>query len=233
MSDRNLGLFLSGHVAADAIVRALLAVPSVQAADFQGDEAPRVGHGTHNGRAYTHVGLRLFEVGGLLLMDQGALPGPDEVEMALASSLSRSAGEAVFLSYNDESAVGGHARFQGGRLISRRAIDGRETRPVVRDLNGEQTLQGVDASDWVWTPMADAVESGASGIFGPGVRTDDDLEKLITGAASKPVDVTARAAPAPRAEAPRAEAPRAAPPPSGGGLLGRLARKVTDKVRGK
>lgn len=237
MSDRNIGLFLPGHVAPDAVVRALLSAAGVSASDFQGEEAPRVGHGSWAGRPYTHVGLRLFELGGLLLLDAVGLPGPDEVEMVLASTLSRSAGSAIYLCYNDESALGGHARFEAGRLISRRVVDGRGNRPAVRDLNGEQALVGVDASDWVWTPIADAVEEGAKSLFGPGFRTDDDIARAIDGANSTPVAVVATVAPprpvasaataAPRAEAPRAESAL------GGGLLGRLARKVADRVKGR
>lgn len=234
MSDRNIGLFLPGHVAPDAVVRALLAIPDLSAGDFQGEEAPRVGHGSWNGRPYTHVALRLFEVGGLLLLDAVGLPPAQEVEMALATSLSKLAGSAVYLAYNDESALGGHARFEGGSLVSRRAIDGRGNRPVVRDLAGETPLQSVDASDWVWTPIADAVEAGALPLFGAGFRTDDDIAKAIELANAKAAPMTTPAAsaasPAPR---PAPTPPKAAPEARASGLLGRLARKVSDKVKGR
>lgn len=236
MSDRNVGLFLSGHVSPQAVAAALLAVPGVNPDELSGEEAPRVGHGTWKGRPFTHVGLRLFEVGGLLLFDGAAVPGPEEVEMKLAEALSRQAGTAVYLRYDDESAVGGHARFEGGRLVSRVAIDGRESRPVLRDLQGERVLENVDASDWVWTPIAEAVEAGAKPIFGEGIRSDEDIETLIHTAAATPIAL--RAAPSPQAARP---APQPAPRPAaeepagaqegGGGLFGRLARKVAGKIR--
>lgn len=237
MSDRNTGLFLPGHVPADAVAQALLSTPGLDASELTGDEAPRVGHGSWKGRPYTHVGLRLFEVGGLLLIDSVATPAAEELEMQLDTALSRRAGEAVFLLYDDEAGVGGHARFSSGRLASRRVIDGRANRPVVRDLGGERPLENVDASDWVWAPIAEAVEAGATPVFGPGVRSDDDIEALIRGANAQPVSLSgarggaSKAAEAPRPEPARREE-RRAEPPSGGGLLGRLARKVAGKVRG-
>ena len=238
MSDRNTGLFLSGHVAPEAVAQALLSTPGLDVAELSGDEAPRVGHGSRQGRPYTHIGLRLFEVGGLLLIDGVGAPGPDELEMRLGAALSKGAGEAVYLLYDDEAGVGGHARFSGGRLVSRKVIDGRANRPVVRDLDGERPLENVDPSDWVWAPIAEAVDAGATPIFGAGVRTDDDIESLIAGANSAPLDLSA----APKAAAPKAQeakpaaAPKAAEPassePARGSLLGRLARKVAGKVRG-
>ncbi len=236
MSERNVGLFVPGHLTPEHVARALLDTPGVDPAELQGEEAPRVGHGTWKGRPYTHVGLRLFEVGGLLLFDGKEVPGADEVEMRLGAALSRQAGSAVYLRYDDEAAVGGHARFEAGRLVSRAAIDGRESRPVLRHLSGERLLEGVDASDWVWTPIAEAVADGARPIFGDGVRNDDDIEALIEAAAAKPISLqNVRSAPAPAAAAPQAArpepAPRAAPPPPQKGLLGKLASKVADKIR--
>lgn len=258
MSERNTGLFLPGHVPADAVVRALLSIPGVSAADFQGDEAPRVGHGERQGAAYTHVALRLFEVGGFTLFDAASLPGPEDFEMALGTALSRAHGKALYLMFEDEKAVGGHALFEGGRLVSRQAVDGVASRPVVRDMNGERQLAQMDASDWVWAPMGDAVAAGSAALFGPGVRTDDDIEQLIQAADAKPALVRAGGTAAPSATAPSkapgaapsastaspapkpAPAPspdRAAPPPreesGGGGLLSRLARKIASKTRGR
>lgn len=237
MSERNTGLFLPGHVPADAVVRALLSIPGVSAADFQGDEAPRIGHGEWQGRAFTHVGLRLFEVGGFTLLDAPALPAPDELEMALGRALSRAYGKALFLMYEDEKASGGHALFEGGELCSRQAVDGTVARPVIRDMHGERVLENVDASDWVWAPMSEAVAAGSVAIFGPGVRNDDDIEKAIVAADAKPALVphgnTGASSPPPArpASAPRAEPRREET--QGGGLLGRLARKLTDKARGR
>lgn len=241
MSDRNTGLFLAGHVPADAVAAAFSAISNLDPGELTGDEAPRVGHGQWKGRPYTHVGLRLFEVGGLLLIDSVGAPSDDELEMQLGAALSRRSGEAVFLLYDDEAGVGGHARFSSGRLASRRVVDGRGNRPVVRDLAGERPLEGLDASDWVWTPIAEAVESGASPLFGPGVRTDDEIATLIQNANAQPIKLGA--ARAPSASRPEAAArPEPAARPAGpradeggsarGGLLGRLARKVAGKVRG-
>ena len=230
MSDRNTGLFLAGHQTADAVGRAFVEVFGPASAELVGEEAPRLGHASWKGRPYTHIGLRLFEVGGLLLFDAEGVPSADEPEMRLGAALSKLAGQAVYLRYDDEAAVGGHARFEGGRLVSRAAIDGRESRPVLRDLSGQRVLEGVDASDWVWTPIADAVEAGATPIFGPGLRTDEDIATLISYAGANPITLgsatAARPAPAP---APR-PAPQAAPH-AGGGLLGRLAKRVSERIK--
>ncbi len=239
MSDRNVGLFLPGHVSPELVARTLLETPGLDAAELQGEEAPRVGHGSWKGRPFTHVGLRLFEVGGLLLFDGVEVPGPDELEMRLGTGLSRQAGSAVYLRYDDESAVGGHALFEAGRLVSRAAVDGRESRPVLRHLSGERVLEAMDASDWVWTPISEAVEAGARPLFGDGVRSDDDIAALIDAAGAKPISLQGRPAAGPQASpqaSPRPEPrpePRAEPRAQAaqGGLLGKLARKVADKIR--
>ena len=229
MSERNTGLFVRGHIPPAAVVEALLSVPGARPQDFQGEEAPRVGHGTRQGHAYTLIGLRLFDVGGLVLMDQTALPGPDELEVRLGEALSRTAGLAIYLQYEDENAVGGYARFEGGRLTARDAVDGREARPVRRTLSGEEVLEGLD-TEWVWAPMAEAIERAARPLLGPGVRNDDDLEAVIVAAGAQPVRVVASAAP--RAATPP---PRSAPsePEAGGGRLSRLARRVAGKIKGR
>lgn len=230
MSERNSGLFLAGHQPAAAVGRVFAEVFGPASAELVGEEAPRLGHGTRNGRAYTHIGLRLFEVGGLLLFDSEGLPADDEPEMRLGAALSRLAGQAVYLRYDDESAVGGHARFEGGRLVSRAAIDGRESRPVLRDLSGQRVLEGVDASDWVWTPIGDAVEAGATPLVGPGLRSDDDIEALISGANATPIVIGAAGAPRPAPQAAPRPTPQAAPH-TGGGLLGRLAKRVGERIK--
>ncbi len=117
MSERNLGVFLPGHIPADAVDAALArALPPDARAGRQ------VGHGERGGRPYTHLGLPVVE-GGMLLFS-----GPvqeDDLELALGRALSEDFGEAVFLQYDDELGWGGHARFEGGALASLEAIDGR------------------------------------------------------------------------------------------------------------
>ncbi len=184
MSDRNTGLFLPGHVPASAIGEVLWGAPGVNVDELRGDEALRVGHGTRDGRPYTHVGLRLFEVGGLLLLDQQDLPGADDLERVLGEALSARHGHAVYLFYDEVNAAGGHARFEAGRLVSRLVYDGRGSVPVRRTLLREEVLAGLDPSDWVWVPGADAVEAGATPLFGPGIRDDDAIEALIVAAAA-------------------------------------------------
>jgi hypothetical protein len=217
MSERSTGLFLPGHVPGPALAAVFAEAPGLSPADLSGEEAPRVGHGERAGRAYTHVALRLFEVGGLALMEQERPPGPDELEMWLGARLSRAYGLALFAHYDDERGAGGHALFRDGALVSRAVIDGRLDRPVRRGLGAEEPLTHVDPSDWVWPHIAEAVELGTTALFGPGVRTDDDLAALIQAAGA--VAVTA----APKAAAPKAAA---AAEPTGGG-----ARK-RDKLKG-
>lgn len=188
MSERNTGLFLPGHVPAADIGALLWQAPGVNPEELRGDEALRVGHGTRDGRAYTHVGLRLFEVGGLLLLDQQDLPAEDELERVLGESLSARHGQAVFLFYDEVNAAGGHARFEAGRLVSRLMYDARGNVPVRRTMEREEALSGLDPSDWVWVPSADAVAAGAAPILGPGIRDDDDIAKLIEGAAAVAIE---------------------------------------------
>jgi hypothetical protein len=195
MSERNTGLFLPGHVPADEIGALLWRAPGVNPEELRGDEALRVGHGTRDGRPYTHVGLRLFEVGGLLLLDQQDLPAADEVERVLGETLSARHGQAVYLFYDEVNAAGGHARFEQGQLVSRLMYDGRGNVPVRRTLDAEEALSGLDPSDWVWVPGANAVEAGAAPILGPGIRDDDDINKLIEAAASVAIEPPTRAAP--------------------------------------
>lgn len=201
MSDRNTALLIPGHAPPEALLRLILAAPGVRAEDFAGDEAPRVGHGVRQGRPFTHLALRVFEVGGLLLLDNLALPGPDELECYLGRELSKTYGKAVFILYDEEQAAGGHALFEAGKLAKRLAVDGRWGAPVRREGESEEVLQDLDPSSWVWPGIADAVEAGASPIVGPGVRTDDDIAALIALAAARPVQpAAAPAAPPPAAE---------------------------------
>jgi hypothetical protein len=188
MSDRNTGLFAAGHVPVEAVADLLAKAPGGSAAALIGDEGPRVGHGEWQGQPFTHVALRLFEVGGLLLMDQASVPDSRELEVHLGTGLSRLATHAVYLFYDEERGAGGHARFQDGRLVSRVAFDGRGFSEVVRDLNGERPIEDLDPSDWLWPLIGEAVEDGARPVLGAGVRTDDDLEAVIRAAGSEAIE---------------------------------------------
>ena len=179
MSGRNTGLFLPGHVSAESLGDLLREVPGLDMAAFQGDEALRVGHGQRDGRSYTHVGLRLFEEGGLLLMDQLALPEDDDIEIFLGCALSSAYREAVYLFYDEERGAGGHALFKEGALVSRRVVDGREFDPLMRELSQESPLEDLDPSEWIWPLAAQLVEEGAKGVLGAGVCNDDDIASLI------------------------------------------------------
>ena len=183
MSARNTGLFVAGHVPPAEVEAALLATPGLDVSLFVGEEAVRVSHGQREGRAYTHVGLRLWEEGGLRLMDQAPLPGPEEPEMHLGQALSARHGEAAYLFYDEEHGAGGAALFRGGRLVARSALDARVLRPVLRTLDGEErVLVGLDPSDWIWRPASEAIAEAAASIVGPGIRDDDDIAALIEAA---------------------------------------------------
>lgn len=197
MSERNTALLLSGHIRPQDIVQAMLQVPGVGPSELSGEEAPRIGHASRDGYDYTFVGWRLFELGGLLLLDRLELPGDDEPEMHLGRSLAGQFGQAVFVHYDEELGYGGSAVFERGVLIDRNAIDGRWDEPIQRTLNEEHVLSGLDASDWVWPRVGDAVETGASVVVGPGIRNDDDIAALIQATDPQVVEPEAEAAPSP------------------------------------
>lgn len=195
MSERNTGLFLPGHLSAERLKAAFLACSAAPLEHLVGPEAPRLGHGLR-GQPYTHVGLRLFEVAGLRLLDEDDVPGPDDLEVQLGVALSAAAGRAVFAVYEEEQGYGGVAIFEAGRLVERRCFDARGTAPVRRDLTGAAVLRGLDPSDWIWRPASEAIEAALLPLVGPGVRTDDELLALIEGASASPVALPGRPAPA-------------------------------------
>ncbi len=199
MSERNTGLFVPGHLPAAALARALDGAP--ERPHLVGAEAPRLGHGARGGRPYSHIGLRLFEVAGLRLMDDDALPPPGDLERRLGEALSRAAGRAVFAFYDEEHGAGGAAVFVDGALVDRRCYDARGLGPVAREGGATRALVGLDPSDWIWTPASDAIEAALLPIVGPGVRTDDELAALIAACAAAPAEPPPPPAPAP---APRA-----------------------------
>lgn len=206
MSARNTGLFLPGHLPAAALIDALVGIPGAPLHELVGEEAPRLGHGQRGGLAYTHVGLRLFEVAGLRLLDDDVLPGAEDLEVALGVALSRAAGRAVFAVYEEEQGYGGAAVFEAGVLRARLCFDARGTAPVRRDLAGVTVLRGLDPSDWIWKPASDAIEEALLPVVGAGVRTDDELLALMEAAPGAALSL-------PRAPAPPAPRPPEAPIP--------------------
>lgn len=234
MSERNTGLFLPGHVAPHVVAQAFLGLTKVSPTEFVGEEAPRVGHAEREGKPYTHVGLRFFEVAGLLLMDRDAIPEADEVEMQLGEVLSKEAGLAVYLFYDEENAAGGAATFREGRLVDRECWDARELQPMHRHMLGASPANNLDTSDWIWLPASEAVARTAEPVVGPGVRTDDEICELIEAAAAEPLDLSKTRRQEPRTPGPGPQPAEGAQPeaPRGGGSRkrGRL-RGLLRKLR--
>lgn len=216
MSARNTGVFVAGHLAAAEVAQAVWSWSGFLDGDLRGAEAPRLGHGQRDGRPYTLLALRLFEVGGLLTLDRATVPPEDDLEMHLGRALSAH-GVAVFLHFDEERGAGGHARFEAGRLASRRVIDGRDYQPVERDLGGERPMIVADQEAWIWGDISDALEAGAAPVLGPGVRTDDDLAAIIAA-----TPLTTLVPPTGRAWRPASEG--TATPPRSGRLRGLLRR---------
>ena len=202
MSERNTALLLTGHVPPARVAEAVRTAFGPLVGELTGQECPRLGHGTRLGQDFTLLAIRVFEVGGLRILEDADLPGDDDVETALARSLSRGGGAALFVHYDEERGAGGHALFRNGRLAGRRFYDGRGLGPQLRDLDGEHEIAEPDDGDWLWDLIGDAVEEGATPVVGPGVRTDDDLEALILAAAAEPLDLTL-STPAPEPAPPR------------------------------
>jgi hypothetical protein len=209
MSDRNTALLLRGHVPAPTVAAAVRAAFGPLLAELTGGETPRLGHGERLGQPFTLLSLRLFEVAGLRVLDEGEMPDSDEAEVALAAALSAGGGAAVYVHYDEERGAGGHALWRNGELASRRYYDGRGFGPVLRDLEGEHEIAEPDEGDWIWDLIGDAVEEGATPVLGPGVRTDDDLEAVIQAGGAEPLDLTAPPPPPPPATADRRRGVRA------------------------
>ena len=226
MSERNTGLFCPGHVPPDTIAHVFGQLQRDTGVVLAAEEAPRVGHGTHEGGLYTHIGLRLFEVAGLRLMDELELPDADDIEMVLGRMLSERHGYAVYLFFDEERGAGGGAVFESGQLISRVCCDGRPMRPVQRDLREEQVLGTLDPHDWIWELAGDAVEAAAARAVGRGVRNDDHINALIedAGAESIATQIAAGLA-APASRDASSTAPTPAPGPA------QRVRK-RDRIRG-
>jgi len=226
MSDRNLGLFLPGHIPAAAVLAALESAPGVDASELYASGPPRIGHGERGGRPYTHVALPFFEEVGFLLLGETALPPSDDLERHLGRTLSAAHGAALLLQYDDETGWGGSARFEGGTLVARDAVDGREMDAVRRGLDGETVLDDLDGSDWIWPHLADAVAIGAATLFGEGIRNDDDIAALIAAADASAI-AGAAPQPSPRKDpaAPQVRVQDAGDP----GRLQRLLHRLTGK----
>ncbi|MFT5681038.1 MAG: hypothetical protein ACI8RZ_001944 [Myxococcota bacterium] len=189
MSNRNTGLFLPGHIDPAEIARVFAELRSMEPGVWSGAEAPRVGHGTHAGHDYTLVALRFFEIAGLPVLNLDAVPGTESVDVELGEVLSRIAGSAVYLFYDEENAAGGAARFESGELVDRECWDGRKLVPMHRHMHGAEAVEDLDPSDFIWKPASAAMARMSMPLLGPGVITDDEIETLIEGAGAEPVVV--------------------------------------------
>ncbi len=183
MSSRNTGIFVSGHIAPDAIADVLWTPHGLNPRDFVGDEAIRAGQGTVDDVSYTLVTARVFAIAGFAMLDRPELPEEADIEMVIGAVLSKAFGTVVFLAYDDERGWGGFARFKNGRCEERQAIDARGTQPVKRTMTGDVVLSGIDESEWIWPDLSRLVEAGAQPVLGPGIQTDDDIEKRVVAAA--------------------------------------------------
>ncbi len=180
MSERNTALLVPGHVDVDEVLTLLESVPGVGRGALAGDEAPRIGHGRRGGRDFTFIGWRLFELGGLTLLERSEDVDSDEPEVFVGDRLSSAHGDAVFLLYEEETAFGGYTWFHAGRLEERKAVDGRWGEVVSRGLREEHVVEDIDPSEWVWPLLAELIDEGSQLILGaPGLRTDDDIAALI------------------------------------------------------
>jgi len=221
MSERNTGIFLPGHINPAEIADVFARLQSMEPQVWSGAEAPRVGHGTHAGHDYTHVALRFFEVAGLPVLDLDAVPGAESVDIELGEVLSRIAGSAVYLFYDEENAAGGAARFENGELVDRECWDGRAFMPIHRHMRGAEVVEDLDPSDFIWKPASAAMARMSTPLLGPGVLPDDEIDALIEGADAKAVLVVSEVKAPPPAPASR--------PPSRRKKLRGLLRRLKDR----
>ena len=188
MSDRNTALFVLAHLSDDDLRAAFQAWPSYDPDHFAGEEAPRVGRAQWHGQPITHVALRLFEVAGIRLMDEDALPEDSDLEMVLGRSLSKHA-PVVFALYEDEAMAGGGARFEAGELAYRVCVDGRLVKPARRGLSQTKEIPDLDASDWIWPHATKALREAFGDGFDSAPSNDDELEKMILAADAAPLSL--------------------------------------------
>lgn len=201
MSTRNTGLFILGSVSDDTVARAFAAWSDYDPAHFAGEEGPRVGRTTWHGQPVTHVALRLFEVAGLRLMSEDALPEASDLEMVLGRSLS-ALHPVVYAFYEDEQMAGGGARFEGGRLTYRVAVDGQVAIPIRRTLDDTRPIEELDASHWIWPHASRALADAFPTGFTSAPEDDDTIEQLILAAQAAPITLLDAPAPPPPADAP-------------------------------
>lgn len=188
MATTDTGLFLRGEHDIEDVATTIWGAPGVSTNDFIGTEAVRVGSATIDGVTYTHVGLRLFEAAGLLVLEEDG-SAPDDFEIWVGRALSKRAGAALYLQYDVDRRIGGHALFVDGELSSRHVIDGRTADPVERGLEGSEPLE-IEPEN-VWALMADALAEGAAAIFAHPVASESAVAALIDAADAEPIDAPA------------------------------------------
>ena len=209
MSNRNTGLFVAGHLTDDACKAFQL--PNL-----------RIGHAVRKRKRYSHIGLTELEENGSAFFDQLELPSPSDPVRQLLEGLSKTHGKAVLLFCDDEQGAGGHVLFENGEMHSRDVVDGRAYTPVRRTEQEELVLENLDSSEWVWPLISAALEQGARGIVGLGIRDDDDIEALIEAAGSMAEE---HYTPPSRQSAPEAQIR------GRGDRVGRLFQRIKKKIQ--
>jgi len=221
---RCAALLVGAPLSPAEVVAAFGSFGGLRAGDFSGADAPQLAVTTGPGGPVSVIGLPLWDEGGLRVLDEATVPGPEVLDAHIGRALTARGATAVFVAYDEERGAGGYLRFDGGVPVSRLVFDGRGRGPVRRTLTAvtDEPDDAGDGSEWLWGRIEGALREGAAPFIGP-VPDASAWVEWLANCAFHAVPLPAPAA-APLPPPPAA----AAPPRKRDRLLGALRRIVGD-----
>lgn len=220
---RCAALLVGARLSPGDVAAAFGSFSGLRPGDFSGSDAPQLAVATGPAGPLSVIGLPLWDEGGLRVLDEATVPGPEVLDTHLGRAFSARGLVAVFVAYDEERGAGGYLRFEGGVPVARLVFDGRGRGPVRRTLAAvtDEPDDAGDGSEWLWGRIEGALREGASPLIGPVPDASAWVEWLGACAFSAvPLPAPAAAPPPPPAAA--------APPRKRDRLLGALRRFVGD-----